>query len=310
METVWFRLALSLAVFLYSGKGRCVCEPEDCPSAISLSDLYTLRSATEITCISNDGLQDVLSGKLNSNIKYLHNLKRLHLEGGNFGSIPKEIGLLTNLEFLWLPHNELTGTISGEIGKLTKLKSLNLNGNKLQGQLPAEIGDLSLLENMELYNNQLDGTIPTTLARLSRLENLWLNKNRLTGTIPQSLGNLGKLHNLVLADNRLVGKVPALTNSQNMKSLYLLSPGICGLSPMHSAAHTDLPATGSLVSVCATGVPTSTPQPGSPTSKTAVPTGGPGTSGSPTSSPENSPSLCSKTLANIVLVLSCFTYLF
>ena len=38
------------------------------------------------------------------------------------GEIPKEIGKLTNLKWLYLNNNQLTGEIPKEIGKLTNLQ--------------------------------------------------------------------------------------------------------------------------------------------------------------------------------------------
>ena len=42
------------------------------------------------------------------------------------GSIPPEIGCLTNLTYLRLDNNQLTGSIPVEIGNLTNLKGLFL----------------------------------------------------------------------------------------------------------------------------------------------------------------------------------------
>ena len=40
------------------------------------------------------------------------------------GEIPKEIGKLTNLQFLYLHNNQLTGEIPKEIGKLINLRKV------------------------------------------------------------------------------------------------------------------------------------------------------------------------------------------
>ena len=47
------------------------------------------------------------------------------------GSIPPELGQLTELEYLSLKGNALTGPIPPELGQLTKLKLLNLDSNRL-----------------------------------------------------------------------------------------------------------------------------------------------------------------------------------
>ena len=43
------------------------------------------------------------------------------------GSIPSEIGLLTNLKYSFLDNNDLSGEIPSEIGKLTGVKILYLS---------------------------------------------------------------------------------------------------------------------------------------------------------------------------------------
>jgi len=87
----------------------------------------------------------------------------LNLESsGLTGSIPPEIGNLTNLEVLWLSDNQLTGSIPPEIGNLTNLIGLRLNDNQLTGIIPDEIcnqGDSS----PELEYNQLCPPYPSCI---------------------------------------------------------------------------------------------------------------------------------------------------
>ena len=80
------------------------------------------------------------------------------------GSIPPEIGNLTNLEILYLNDNQLTSQISPEIGNLTNLEYLKLNDNQLTGEIPSEIGNLYNLDVLFLDNNQLSGIIPNEIC--------------------------------------------------------------------------------------------------------------------------------------------------
>ena len=91
----------------------------------------------------------------------MSNLTQLILGSNQLtGSIPPEIGNLTNLEVLWLSDNQLTGSIPPEIGNLTNLIGLRLNDNQLTGIIPDEIcnqGDSS----PHLENNQLCPPYPS-----------------------------------------------------------------------------------------------------------------------------------------------------
>lgn len=77
------------------------------------------------------------------------------------GTIPSDIGLLTNLVSLSLSDSSLTGTIPQELGNLTDLQRLWLSGNGLEGQIPSSLNNLSLLEVAEFHNNYFSGAMPS-----------------------------------------------------------------------------------------------------------------------------------------------------
>ena len=56
------------------------------------------------------------------------------------GSIPAELGDLTDLQHLWLGHNALTGSIPAELGNPINLRRLQLRNNGLTGPIPPELG--------------------------------------------------------------------------------------------------------------------------------------------------------------------------
>jgi len=94
---------------------------------------------------------------------------------GLSGSIPPEIGCLTNLTHLHLRTNQLTGDIPQEIGNLTNLTVLYLYQNELTGEIPSEIGNLTNLEGLNLSSNQLTGEIPPEVCELIESNNLYMD---------------------------------------------------------------------------------------------------------------------------------------
>jgi len=91
---------------------------------------------------------------------------------GLTGSIPPEIGCLTNLTYLSLWANQLTGEIPSSIGNLTNIYNLALSNNQLSGEIPSEIGNLTNLTTLYLYSNQLSGVIPQEVCALIESNNL------------------------------------------------------------------------------------------------------------------------------------------
>jgi len=95
-----------------------------------------------------------------------HVLEIVLMSNGLKGKLPPEIGQLTNLDYLNLKNNELTG-LPPEIGQLSNLLGLILSNNQLT-ELPEEIGQLS-----NLYWLWLDGNLLTELpSEICQLPNL------------------------------------------------------------------------------------------------------------------------------------------
>ncbi len=133
----------------------------------------------------------------------------IHLSYNNLvGSIPEEIGNLTELYTLDLSGNTLTGEIPSSIGNMHILGYLYLNNNQLTGSIPQEIGNLSDLRACYIYENQLMGNIPSEFGNLINLEYCYLFGNQLTGEVPETLSRLTKLQTMDFSDNMLGGDVP------------------------------------------------------------------------------------------------------
>eukprot|EP00594_Rhizosolenia_setigera_P013953 CAMPEP_0178960644 /NCGR_PEP_ID=MMETSP0789-20121207/13089_1 /TAXON_ID=3005 /ORGANISM="Rhizosolenia setigera, Strain CCMP 1694" /LENGTH=272 /DNA_ID=CAMNT_0020644037 /DNA_START=40 /DNA_END=858 /DNA_ORIENTATION=+ len=87
------------------------------------------------------------------------------------GSLPSELGLLTELTQLYLAyHSDLVNTIPSELGLLTNLKNLHLEELSITGSIPVELDNLGALTRLDLNtNNGLTGTVPTTLCSATNL---------------------------------------------------------------------------------------------------------------------------------------------
>ena len=172
-------------------------------------------------------------GTIPSELGNLSNLQGLSLWGNQLtGGIPKELGSLANLRSLSLSRNQLTGGIPEELGSLSNLQSLNLYGNQLTGGIPKELGSLANLRSLWLHGNQLTGGIPKELGSLANLQSLNLYGNQLTGGIPKELGNLAQLERLLLQGNQLTGEIPKeLGSLANLQSLDLSDNQLTGEIP-------------------------------------------------------------------------------
>ena len=109
------------------------------------------------------------------------------------GTIPDEIGNLTELKQLGLKSNNFNGGIPESIGELTNLTQLSLSNNLLNGSLHESLGNLSKLILLDVSNNNLEGSIPSTIGNLSGLYTFLVNSNNFSGLIPESLCEIGNL---------------------------------------------------------------------------------------------------------------------
>ena len=144
----------------------------------------------------------------------------------------------SQLKFLDLSRNALSGQIPASLGRLDKLRFLYLNDNYFEGVLPNGIGmggrsdgTYDSLVHLDASDNQLSGRIPEGLSMA--LEYLDLGYNQLTGVIPwESIGRLPLLAGLYLNDNRnlAIGDIPEASGlvSHNLPEypfIHAVAPG-------------------------------------------------------------------------------------
>ncbi|XP_057781019.1 MDIS1-interacting receptor like kinase 2-like isoform X2 [Salvia miltiorrhiza] len=160
-------------------------------------------------------------------------LTRIHLTSGCLnGTIPPQIGYLSNLTHLDMSDNRLYGDLPLSLSNLTSLHVLDLSHNRIIGAIPHEIGSLSKLTHLDMSDNRLYGDLPLSLSNLTSLHVLDLSHNRIIGAIPPEIGSLSKLTHLNLSYNGLGTDLPlSLANLTNLHVLDLSYNGIFGAIP-------------------------------------------------------------------------------
>jgi Leucine-rich repeat (LRR) protein len=103
---------------------------------------------------------------------------KLSLLGTGLTSLPSYVLEETQLEWLDISNNQITGSLPAEIRQLENLRVLDASDNLMTG-VPAEIGQLSQLEELDLSNNQLTG-LPNELGNLKNLLILDLTGNEVS----------------------------------------------------------------------------------------------------------------------------------
>ena len=189
-------------------------------SEASLGDWYGVTTGSQGHVRVIDLSENQLVGSIPSELGNLSNLTSLNLGGNQLtGVIPVELGDINELTSLYLGDNQLTGGIPAKLlagggpvfedGFLIySPRSLDLGGNQLTGGIPVELGDIYSLISLDLGDNQLTGGIPAELGYSLRLTLLDLGGNQLTGKIPFELSYPKGLISLDLEDNQLTGRIP------------------------------------------------------------------------------------------------------
>ncbi|KAI3461026.1 hypothetical protein Pfo_017689 [Paulownia fortunei] len=171
----------------------------------------------------------------------LHNdpflqLISLQLPSANLsGTLPKEIGQLTNLRSLYLSVNTLSGPIPLELGYSSSLSDIDLSHNLLKESLPTSIWNLcDRLVSLRLHGNSLSGSVPepalpeTTCKNLQFLD---LGQNIFTGNFPEFIVGFHGLEQLDLGDNMFSGPIPETITGLKLEKLNLSHNNFTGVLP-------------------------------------------------------------------------------
>eukprot|EP01018_Ginkgo_biloba_P002309 Gb_38334 [translate_table: standard] len=132
-----------------------------------------------------------LTGRLPANLANCTSLTILKVDNNNLEEeIPREVGMLKQLQTLEANHNELTGHLPETLQSCKVLEIIDLGFNRFSTKIPRWIGRLHALRVLVVTANKFRGNIPSEITRLPKLQILDLSQNHLSGFIPRSLDRL------------------------------------------------------------------------------------------------------------------------
>lgn len=195
-------------------------------------DLYSLTSLQSIEMLFNMGLQGTISTRIGQ-LAYLDKISLVRTS--MIGTIPTQLGLLSQMEILYLSKADIPFKFHGRVPsleKMTRLKQLALDFNNFSGSLPRGIGGMSNLSLMGVQGSNFTGSIPNDWGNLTDLRYMYLHSQELTGTIPSNLGHLSKMSTFHLYNNQLQGSIPSQLGSiANLKEIMLSNNTLSGSVP-------------------------------------------------------------------------------
>jgi len=134
-----------------------------------------------------------LEGPLPGELPYI---RQLTLDNNLLtGGLPTWIYGASNLSWLDLRNNRLSGTVTGSAFNTPKIRHLLLQHNLFSGQVPDfNFGNLPELVDLRLTNNGFSGSFPSSWDTLATDGRGWLRlqvaENNITGDLPSWVSNL------------------------------------------------------------------------------------------------------------------------
>ncbi|XP_021716967.1 leucine-rich repeat extensin-like protein 6 [Chenopodium quinoa] len=163
---------------------------------------------------------------------YVKTVAGIDLNHGNIsGSLPEELGLLTDLALLHLNSNRFFGTIPSSFSHLKLLHEIDLSNNLFCGEFPKALLCLSSLKFLDIRYNHFEGSIPSAVFDL-KLDALFLNNNNFSSTLPTNLAN-SPVSVFVVANNNLNGCFPSEITKMGatLQEIILMNAGLKGCLP-------------------------------------------------------------------------------
>ncbi|XP_023754901.1 receptor-like protein EIX1 [Lactuca sativa] len=166
-------------------------------------------------------------------------LCRLDLSGNMLDGIPKYLGNLCSLKYLYFFNTSAAVKFPDFLNNLSGCTSLSLqrlsaSGSQFTGSLPDDIQKFTSLTHLSLSENQLKGTISKKLWELPNLKYLDLSENSLHG-FPSSdyMSNRSHIESIRLSSCKLGPLFPKwIQNLKNLTSIDIANSSISDTIPL------------------------------------------------------------------------------
>ncbi|KAJ0602482.1 putative non-specific serine/threonine protein kinase [Helianthus annuus] len=88
------------------------------------------------------------------------------------GTLPPELGNLSNLELLYLDSCGASGEIPSTFSRLTKMREMWASDSAFSRKMPPFISNWTKLEKLRQQGNNFEGPIPANFSKLISLKSL------------------------------------------------------------------------------------------------------------------------------------------
>ncbi|KAI3716455.1 hypothetical protein L1987_67350 [Smallanthus sonchifolius] len=156
-------------------------------------------------------------------------LIELYLSGNKLDGIPRYLGNLCSLTYLYVKDNPVSFKFPDLLNNLSgctshALEYLDASGSRFTGSLSDDIQKFSSLQVLQLSNNQLNGTISEMVWQLPKLQHLDVSSNSLKGAISENIRN-STLWYINLSNNSIEASM------SNLSKVEVIDLSSCKLGP-------------------------------------------------------------------------------
>ncbi|XLR65055.1 hypothetical protein S83_015727 [Arachis hypogaea] len=147
------------------------------------------------------------------------------------GSLPEDLGLLTDLDFFHINSNRFTGPLPENFTKLAYLYELDISFNQFSGPFPQVVLAIPSLRYLDIRFNNFAGDVPSSLFDL-KLDALFINNNKFQFSLPQNFGN-SPVSVMILSNNDIKGSIPSSVAKMKdtLNEIIISNTGLTGPLP-------------------------------------------------------------------------------